>query len=40
LFVRPPQKWKRVIMYTLLFAGVENTDSWNAGKGDLQHAFL
>jgi hypothetical protein len=28
-----------VILTTLLLAGVENTDSWRAGKGDLQCAF-
>jgi hypothetical protein len=26
LFVRPTQNWKHVILWTLLFAGAENTN--------------
>jgi hypothetical protein len=29
-----------MILSTLLFASAENTDSWCARYGDLQHAFL
>jgi hypothetical protein len=29
-----------MILYTLLFAGVENTSSWRARKGDLPRDFL
>jgi hypothetical protein len=32
-------KLKHAILATLYFASVENTDSWCARKGDLQHAF-
>jgi hypothetical protein len=30
---------ERVILTTLYFVGAENTDSWRAGKWELQHAF-
>jgi hypothetical protein len=32
-------KLEHVILTTLYFAGVENTDSWCVWKGDLQRAF-
>jgi hypothetical protein len=40
LFMRPSWNWKHAILYTLLFAGKEDTKSWRARKGDLQRAFV
>jgi hypothetical protein len=37
--VRPPQNWKCAILDTLLFAGVENTDSWCTRKGGFAACF-
>jgi hypothetical protein len=36
---RTTSKLEHTILTTLYFAGVENTNSWHARKGDLQHAF-
>jgi hypothetical protein len=39
LFTSPPRKLECVILTTRYFADAENTSSWCARRGDLQHAF-